>query len=105
VRFIEDGDSADGEQDDTLRRNARPARHQRMTQFVQDYAAENDADQSEAAQRSAGILRRSFGTPHEDQQKQEGQVNADLDSENTSQRDGPTAHRQAYQYSIYLDTV
>src|SRR5208282_15931 len=87
VRFVKDGDSADGEQDDALRRNARPARYQ-----------------SVAAQGGARILGGGFGAPHKDQQKQEGQVNADFDSEDTSKRDGPTAHRHAYQYSIYLDT-
>src|SRR5216683_8380364 len=71
---------------------------------MQDHAAENDADQSEPAQGGAGILRSGLGAPHEDQQKQESQMNANFDSEKTSDRDGPTAHRHAYQYSIYLDT-
>src|SRR5260370_12401407 len=31
-------------------------------------------------------------------------MNANFDSEETSERDGPTAHRHAYYYSIYLDT-
>ena len=31
-------------------------------------------------------------------------MNANFDSENTSERDGPTAHREAYKYSICLDT-
>src|SRR6266853_1190078 len=69
---------------------------------MQDHAAENDADQSEPAQGGAGVLRSGFGAPHEDQQKQESQMNANFDSEKTSYRDRPTAHRHAYQYSIYI---
>ena len=100
VRFVEDGDSADRQQNDALRRNARAARHQRVTQFVQHHAAENNPDQRKPAQRGGRILRGGFRAPHKDQQKQEGQMNADFDSEKTSDRDGPTAHRHACQYSI-----
>jgi hypothetical protein len=67
VRLVENGDSADRQQDDALRRNARPASHQRMTQFVQHDAAENDTDQSKPAQRGAGILGCGFGAPDENQ--------------------------------------
>ena len=48
MRFVEDGDSADWQQDDALRRNARTASHQSVTEFVQDHAAEDDAHQSRA---------------------------------------------------------
>jgi hypothetical protein len=45
-----------------------------------------------------------LGEKQEKQQKDEGQMNANFDSEKTSDRDGPTAHRHAYRYSICLDT-
>src|SRR5208282_5643436 len=104
VRFVEDGDSADRQQNDGLRRNARTARYQSVTQLVQDHTAEKNTDQAEDPKSCGRILSRSFGAKQEEQQKREGPVNANLDSEETSDRDGPTAHRHAYQYSIYLDT-
>src|ERR1700683_1010937 len=99
VGFVGNGDAADGKQDDALR-SARSARHERVTQFVQNDAAENNSDQAEPTQSGAWILSSGLGAPHEDQQKQERQVNADFDPENSSQRNGPTAHNQACQYSI-----
>jgi hypothetical protein len=67
---------------------------------MQDDAAEYDANQGEYSQGGAGILCSTFDAQYKKQQKREGQMNADFDSEKTSERDGPTAHRHAYQYSI-----
>src|SRR5208282_5563460 len=67
-----------------------------MTQFVQHYAAKDDADQPEHAQSSRRILRSRFGAPDKNQQKQKSQMNADFDSKKTPDRDGPTSHRHAY---------
>jgi hypothetical protein len=71
---------------------------------VQDHAPENNAKQAEDPKSGGRILSSDFGAKQEGQQKQEGQMNANFDSKKTSDRDGPTAHRHACQYSIYLDT-
>ena len=71
---------------------------------MQHHAAENDAEQAQDPKSGGRILRSGFGAKQEDQQEQKGEMNANFDSEKTSDRDGPTAHRHAYQYSICLDT-
>src|SRR5277367_3115105 len=100
MRFIENGDPADRQQNDALRRNTGAPRHQCVTQLMEHYAPENDANQSKHPQYSVGMLTSTLGAQYEGQQKQESQMNADFDSEKTPQRDGPTAHRHTYKYSI-----
>src|SRR5258708_24811234 len=69
---------------------------------MQNHAGENRSDKGQGAEGGGGILRGRFGAPDEQYEKEERKMNPDFDSEQTSGRDGPTAHGGAYQYSIYL---
>src|SRR5271155_5159465 len=105
MRLVENRDSANRQQYDALRRNARAPSHQGVPQFMQHNAAKHNADQSEDPQGGAGILRNAFGAQHKDQQEQKRQMNANFNSEETTYRDRPTAHRHSCKYSIHLDSV
>src|SRR5579864_2118543 len=77
-----------------------------MPQFVRDDRAEDDADECEHASGSGsaralvGRVDGRFGHPHEAQQKYEGKVNADFDSEQPADRDGPISHRNSSVVSL-----
>src|ERR1700739_1109468 len=105
MRLVKNSDAADGQQYDALRGNTGASRHQCMPKFVQNDASENDAYQTQYPQGDSRILGGGSGTQQKDEQKQKRKMNAYFDSKETPDRDGPTTHRHAYQYSIYLDTA
>src|SRR5579864_2947859 len=68
-----------------------------MPEFVCNDRAEDDSDQR---QHSMGSGRRialhgRLGHPHEAQQKYESKVDADFDSEEPANRDGPISHMKS----------
>ena len=65
-----------------------------MRELVEQNRREDDAHQRETA---AGISLSVSGRlrhPDESQQKQESEMDAEFDSEDTPRRDGPTTHRE-----------
>ena len=66
--FIEQRDSANRQQDDSFRGNASAHPYQRVSQFVQHDATENDAYQSQSAAGVGRTVPRRLGQPHWDQQ-------------------------------------
>ena len=55
--FIEQRDSANGQQDDGFGRNPGAHAHQRVSQFVQHHTAENDSHQGQTAAGVGGTMR------------------------------------------------
>ncbi len=71
-----------------MERTATPLRlgDQRVAQFMQHHAAKDDAYQRHAAHGAAGTHRHRLREPDKRQQKQEGEVDADIDAEQSSRR-------------------
>jgi hypothetical protein len=65
-----------------------------MSEFVEQDRPEDDAHQREAATGIRLSMGSRLGHPDESQQKQESQMDAEFDSEDTPRRDGPTTHRE-----------
>ena len=99
LRFIEHGDAANRKQNNTFRRDARPASHQRMPQLMEHDAAKDYSDQPHSPQDRGRILRVGLRAPNENEQKQKRQMNANFDAKETTNGNRPTAHGHAYEYS------
>ena len=105
VGFVEDRDPADRQQNDAFRRNARSARHQRVTNSCSTTLPKMIPTRANPRIGRTGILSRTgFVLHREDEQKQKGQVDADFDSEKSPTGMDQLRIEHAYQYSIYLDT-
>jgi hypothetical protein len=78
-----------------------------MTQLVHHHRAENDSYQNENSARVTAAVRRGFGEPHKQEQEEEGEVNAEFDSEDPASWDGPVSHANVavsdpLRYFIYI---
>jgi hypothetical protein len=76
--FIEQGYTTDGQENDCLWPNASAGTDQCMSQFMEQNAAEYQADERENALGVSMVLRRGFGKPHESDEEDERQMNAQL---------------------------
>jgi hypothetical protein len=74
-----------------------------MPQFVRDDRAEDDSHQRQHSIGSGSriALHGRLGHPHESQQEYEGKVDADFDSEQPADRDGPISHQGSRQSPVF----
>ena len=71
LRFIQQCDTADGQQNDRFGLDSLAFRNDRVSQFVQDYTSEDYADQSKASTRIHGVRGSRLSEDHKNKQKNE----------------------------------